>query len=274
LAVGGKYQADFFHYSIGGGGANVAIGCAKHGLKTAVMGTIGKNIFEKFITDQLKLKKVSYKYCDFIENYFNISSILLLDSGERSIIHFSTGNQKLFDHNIKISSLKEAKIVYLGNLPETDLSEKIRLCHFNQRHKILTVLNLGVKDCRRPKNQLKDLLLLVDILIINGHEFAELVKAKYEDIFFEENVIDHYISFLRNKIVIITEGKKGSYGYYQGLVYHTPAKRIEKIIDTTGAGDAFVAGFISSYLKTNNLLKSMENGSIYASKILQKIGAN
>ncbi|MGB9707180.1 MAG: carbohydrate kinase family protein [Microgenomates group bacterium] len=274
LAIGGKYQADFFYQSLGGGAANVAIGCSNHGLKTAVMGTIGKNIFEGFIKDQLKQKKVSYQFCDFVENYYNVSAILLSKTGERSIVHYSTFNQKLFDHGIKISNLKKAKIVYLGNLPEIDLSEKIRLSHFNQRNAITTILNLGVKDCRRPKNQLKELLLLVDILIINGHEFAELVKAKYEDIFFNENIINHYIPFLKDKIVVVTEGKRGSFSYYKGKIFHVPAKKVEKIIDTTGAGDAFTAGFIAGFLKTNDLKISMEKGASYAAEILQKIGAN
>lgn len=274
LAIGGKYQADFFYQSLGGGGANVAIGATKLGLKAAVMGTIGKNQFEKFIVEQLKKNKISYKFCDFVENYYNLSTILLLNSGERSIIHYSTGKQKLFDHDIKLSNLKEAKNVYLGNLPEVELSEKIRLCRFNRNHSITTFLNLGTKDCRRPINELKELLLLVDVLIINGHEFAELVKAPYKDIFFKEDIVSHYIPLLKDKIVIITEGKKGSFAYYKGEVFHVPAKKIEKIVDTTGAGDGFVAGFISSFTKTQNLEKSMESGASYAAKILQKVGAN
>lgn len=274
LAIGGKYQTEFFHISIGGGGANVAIGCSKLGLKAALLSTIGDNIFKKFIIETLKKHHISIDLCDIVEDYYNVSSIFLADNGERTIIHYTTGNQKLFDHNIKISSIKKAKVIYLGNLPEISIKERLNLVKFAKKHKILTVLNLGITDCRRPKNQLIDLLSQIDILIINGHEFAELVKAKYEDIFFNENVINHYFPLLKEKIVIITEGKRGSYGYFNNKVYYVPAIKVDKIIDTTGAGDGYCAGFISQYCKTGKIEESMKKGSEYARIILQKIGAN
>lgn len=114
----------------------------------------------------------------------------------------------------------------------------------------------------------------IDILILNGHEFAELVKAPYKDIHFREDVVGWYIKPLKGKIIIITEGKKGSYVYLNGKVSHEKAIEIKKIIDSTGAGDGYSAGFISEYLKTKNIEKSMIKGSIYAARILTKLGAN
>lgn len=274
LAIGGKYSVDFFHLDVGGGGLNVAVGCSKLNLNTALLSTIGENIFKKLILEKLKKYHVSYKFCDFVPNYYNISTILLSKNGERSIVHYATFGQKLFDHQIKISSLKNTKIVYLGNLPDVSLEEKKRVINYAKKNNILTILNLGTTDCQKPRNELINLLENIDILIINGHEFAQLVKAKYNDIFFNENVILHYIPVLKNKIVIITEGKKGSFGYHLNKIYHIPAKEIKEIIDTTGAGDGYTAGFIATYYQTQDIQKSMIKATDYASRILQKIGAN
>ena len=63
LAIGGKYFVDQFHTGIGGGGVNVAIGVAKEGIKSAVMGTIGNNPFKKMILQLLEAKQVSSKLC-------------------------------------------------------------------------------------------------------------------------------------------------------------------------------------------------------------------
>ncbi len=274
LAVGGKYVADYCAIKVGGGGVNVAIGAAKNGLKTAVLGTIGNNIFKSIIFETLKKYKISYKLCDIVNDYYNLSAILLTKKGERSIIHFANQHQKLFDHGINISQLRQAKMVYLGNLPEVELSEKIKTLQFLRKNSITNIVNLGVTDCRRSKRELLPLLNHTDILIINGHEFADLVRAQYKDIYFHEDVITHYIPQLSSQLVIITEGKKGSYSYFQGKVYHQKAFPVEKVIDTTGAGDGYSAGFIAEYFYSKNIEKAMENGAKYAAKILGKIGAN
>jgi len=274
LAVGGKYFTDQFHTGLGGGGANVAVGSAKYGLKTVVLGTIGNNPFKKMIFQLLQNYNISTNLCSIEDDYFNISCILLTDEGERSIIHYSTPQRNILRKATSIKHLIEAKIVYLGNLPDVSLTERELTLNMCKKNNILTVLNLGVKDCRRPKRQLFSLLKKTDILIINGHEFAELVKAQYHDIHFKENVVNWYIPELEEKVVIITEGKKGSYGYFNHKIVQQKAIEVNKIVDSTGAGDAYTAGFIAQYFKTKNLEKSMEKGAQSAAKTLSNIGAN
>jgi len=274
LAVGGKYVADRFHESLGGGGANMAIGARKHGLKTAVSGKIGNNPFKRIILQKLIENDIDYSLCDFEDSYYNISSILLTATGERSIVHYMTPHQHIITNKNQLKEITKTRMVYLGNLADVSLTDRIALLKFFKDHKITTIVNLGVKDCRRQVSQLKQLLEKTDILIINGHEFAEMVKAPYKDIHFKEQVIKWYIPLLINKLVVITEGKKGSYAYLHDTIYHQPAVKIEKIIDTTGAGDAYTSGFISEYFKSANIQLAMEKGTHYASKILQRIGAN
>jgi len=274
LAIGGKYLAQHFYVGIGGGGANVAIGAHKNGLNTAVMGKIGNNVFRKIIVSKLVENEVSYSLCDFEDNYYNVSSILLSPEGERSIIHYVTPHQHLFNDSNELKGITKTKMAYLGNLPDVSLTERTELLHFFKRKNIKTVVNLGVSDCRRPLAQLKNFLNATDILIVNGHEFAELAKAQYKDIHFKEQVIQWYTPFLADKIVVITEGEKGSYAYFENNVIHQPAEKVSKIIDSTGAGDGFSAAFIAEYLKTANVVKAMEKASQFAVKILQGIGAN
>lgn len=274
LAVGGKYFAEQFYTSIGGGGANVAIGTAKQGLKTAVLGAIGDNPFKKIILHILESYNISTKLCFVEKEYFNVSSILLTDKGERSIIHYSTPHQHILTKDVSIKRLVDTKMLYLGNLPDVSISERSVALNLCKKNRVISIVNLGIRDCRKPKKQLEELLKKIDILILNGHEFAELVKAQYKDLHFAENVVKWYIPELEEKIVIITEGKKGSYGYFTDKVFHQKAIELEKIIDTTGAGDGYTTGFIAEYFKSKNIEKAMKRGSDYAAKILQKVGAN
>jgi len=274
LAVGGKYLADNFHISIGGGGANVAFGATYFNIRTGVMGVIGNNPFKSIILEEFKKRGISCRYCWFKDNYYNISAILLNNVGERSIIHYVTPHSHLFNDSHNLLGITKIKAVYLGNLPDVPFYQRLIFLRFLKKHRIKTFVNLGVKDCRRPTSTLLPFLNAVDVLIINGHEFAELVKASYSDIHFKEDVVRWYLPIMTDQIVVITEGAKGSYAYYQNRVYHQNAINVEKVIDTTGAGDAYSASFIATFLKTKSIEKSMLKGSHYAAKILQKIGAN
>ncbi|MBI2641118.1 bifunctional hydroxymethylpyrimidine kinase/phosphomethylpyrimidine kinase, partial [Candidatus Roizmanbacteria bacterium] len=167
-----------------------------------------------------------------------------------------------------------ADFVYFGNLPEVSFTQRNEFIHELKKGDITIVLNLGAKDVERSKEQLKNLLEDVDILILNGHEFAELVKAPFKDIHFQENVVSWYIPYLKGKIVVVTLGEKGSFLYSGDTIYHERAVKVDKIIDTTGAGDAYTSAFISKYVKTRNLKDSMQEGALYAAKILSKVGAN
>lgn len=274
LAIGGKYLADHFYTGIGGGGANVAVGASRKGLKTAVYGTIGDNPFRHILFEKLDQERVSYSHCPLVPDYFNISSILLTDKGERTIVHFANPHQNLFGDADLINQVIKSPNIYLGNLENVSLTQKEEFISFVKRRGCKVTVNLGVNDCRKSKAQLEPFLKHIDILVVNGHEFAELVKAPYKDIHFHGDVISWYIPQLLEKLVIITEGEKGSYAYSKQRVYHQEAIKVHKIVDTTGAGDAYTASFLASYIKQESIEKAMLQGALYASTILQRVGAS
>ncbi|PIY72023.1 hypothetical protein COY87_03155 [Candidatus Roizmanbacteria bacterium CG_4_10_14_0_8_um_filter_33_9] len=274
FAIGGKYFADSIVESLGGGGANVAIGGSKHGLKTAVLGHIGNNPFKSMILEKLRSHSVSTSLCQYVDNYFNLSSIFLTKTGERSIVHYTSPHQHILSNKDDNHNLLNSQIVYMGNLQHVSLTEKCELLHFFKKHNKKVVVNFGANDCRRNNDQLKELLKPIDTLIINGHEFSDMVKVNYADIDFTHHIIKKYIPYLSDKNIIITLGAKGSYAYTMDTIFHQKAYSINKIVDTTGAGDGFTAGFISGFIKTKSLSEAMNVGATYAAKILTQIGAN
>ncbi|MBI3619820.1 carbohydrate kinase family protein [Candidatus Roizmanbacteria bacterium] len=275
LCAGGKYVADFFQEGVGGGGANVAIGAAKHGLMTGLMGIIGDTPFKPLILEKLRGVKVKPLLCRYDEKFMSISTILLNHRGERSVVHYDTHRQHLFRADLPVAELQRAVMVYLGNLPETPISEKKQLLAVAKKHNAHIFLNFGVKDCRRPIEELLPLLEMADVIILNGHELADLIKAPYGDIHFKERVINWYAPFLREKLVVVTDGKNGSFVYEKDEVLFQKAIAPEKIIDTTGAGDAYAAGFISAFFKSKGKVRSaMQSGAMYACRILSRLGAN
>ena len=136
----------------------------------------------------------------------------------------------------------------------------------------LTFVNLSSIDCRRPIKELTNFFDALDVLIINTHEFSELVKRPYEKINF--NNLEIKLPYLKDRILIITDAEKGSYGYFKNEKYFQEAVKPRKIVDTTGCGDAYTAGFIAQYIKSGNVESSMYAGAKYAALKLTRIGAN
>ena len=271
LAIGGKYHADYFHEDIGGGGYNVAVGVAKHGLKTALFARIGNNNFKQTILERLKQKNVSIEFCQFEENYNIVSSILLTETGERTIISYDTPGhmvKKFFLHD----QLKNAKNIYVSSLSNVSLEDKIEIISYLKGDQTMTFVNLSITDCKREPEALYKIFDSLDVLIINAHEYSELIKKPYEEINFQN--LELTLPYLKNKILIVTDAEKGSYGYYKNEKYFQKAISPKKIVDTTGCGDAYTAGFISKYLKIKNIKSSMESGAKYAAEKLSRIGAN
>jgi len=271
LAIGGKYHADYFHEDIGGGGYNVAVGVAKHGLKTALFARIGNNNFKQTILERLKQKNVSSEFCQFEENYNIVSSILLTETGERTIISYDTPGhmvKKFFLHD----QLKNAKNIYVSSLSNVSLEDKIEIISYLKGDQTMTFVNLSITDCKREPEALYKIFDSLDVLIINAHEYSELIKKPYEEINFQN--LELTLPYLKNKILIVTDAEKGSYGYYKNEKYFQKAISPKKIVDTTGCGDAYTAGFVAQYLKSKDIKFSMESGAKYAAEKLGRIGAN
>ena len=271
LAIGGKYLTDFFHLDIGGGGVNVAVGVANHGYKTAVFGKLGDNEFKDLLFGKLKERNVSSEFVQLEKDYYKISSILLKENGERTIIHYETPThltKEFFLHQ----DLKKAKNIYFSPLGDLSIEEKTKMIDYLKGDQTLTFVNLSINDCRQPIEKLEKIFEALDVLIINTHEYAQLVKKNYQEIDFSQLKVEPEI--LRKRLVVITDAEKGSYGYFQGKFYYQEAIAPEKILDTTGAGDGYTAGFIAQYLQKGDIPSSMRNGASYAAKILGKIGGN
>ncbi len=273
LALGGKYFTNYFYSGVGGGGANVAIGARNNGLKAAVLGKIGNNPFKELILTSLKKEDITTYLCQLEENYLNISTILLTNAGERTIINFESPHQHILRNERELLKLEKTRAVYFGNLPDVPLAERVQLLYFFKKRNIPIYANLGVKDCRRPITQIANFITKLDTLILNGHELADLIKKRFDTIDFSKDITDH-LPILKHRICVVTLDKEGSYAYSHGTVIYEPASSVSKIIDSTGAGDGFTAGFIAEYLKSKSLDNALRSGSRYAGEILKRVGAN
>jgi fructokinase len=137
-----------------------------------------------------------------------------------------------------------------------------------KKSKVKIAMSLSDIFCvTRHKEDFYDLLKNdLDILIGNENEINELTNKK--------NLLDS-INQLKafNKLIVITRSDKGSVAIKDNEIINCESTKVNKILDLTGAGDLFAAGFLKEYLDKSEIKKCLMTGSILASKIIQRIGA-
>ena len=129
-------------------------------------------------------------------------------------------------------------------------------------------MSLSDQFCvKRHKKSFFDLVNnKLDIVFANEQEILSLIDTKS---------FDEIISFGKQlgKLLVITRGKKGSITIQKSEVFECDSKKDLKIVDLTGAGDLFAAGFLHGYVNNLSIKESLEKGTEMSSKIIQKIGA-
>lgn len=271
LAIGGKYYVDAFHQGLGGSAANVSIHAAQLGLDCALVAPVGENAFKNMIVQTLARKTVSTEFLYFERDHLSVSSILLSPTGERTIIKYSDPKQHIHLVDHALERIKRSSIVFMGNLHDVPLKERVSFMQSVRSETNLLVLNLGSVDCELGLKQVTPLLQTADVLIVNRYEFASLIGKDPKSLDLSQNHFSALEGLVR--LVVVTDGSSGSHVYTADEVCSQPAAKVH-VVDATGAGDAFTSAFLFSYTQKKGLQQSLADAAAYAGKVVSKIGAN
>jgi fructokinase len=177
----------------------------------------------------------------------------------------------LSDKDINANNITDHSLIFLeGYLWYKGISEKMFKHAINvaKKYKVKIAMSLSDIFCvTRHKQDFYNLLTNdLDILIGNENEINELTNKK--------NLLDS-INQLKefNKLIVITRSEKGSVAIKNKEIINCDSIKVDRILDLTGAGDLFAAGFLKEYLDQSEIKKCLTIGSTLASKIIQKIGA-
>ena len=252
----------------GGSVANSIVGLSQLGSKVGFIGKVNDDDLGQKYEEGLKKENVKYFYTKKKETLpTGTCLILITPDSERTMCTFLGTAGKINKTDINIQAVKNSKITFLeGYLwdegePKEAFNEAI-----NYSNKI--AMSLSDKFCvdRHKKDFLELVQNKLDITFANEQEILELIDAKS---------FNEVISFGKklNKTLVITRSEKGSVVIDHGNVVECESKKNLKIVDLTGAGDLFAAGFLYGYINQLPLKDSLNKGTEMASKIIQTIGA-
>lgn len=252
----------------GGSVANSIVGLSQLGNKVGFIGKVNDDDLGQKYEQGLKKEKVEYFYNKKKENLpTGTCLILITPDSERTMCTFLGTAGKINKTDINIQAIKNSEITFLeGYLWDEGEPQQA----FNQaiKYSNKTAMSLSDKFCvdRHKKNFLNLVQDQLDIIFANEQEILELISAKsFNDVILFGKKL--------NKTLVITRSDKGSVAINQNDVVECESHKNLKIVDLTGAGDLFAAGFLHGYVNKMSLQDSLSKGTEMASKIIQKIGA-
>ena len=252
----------------GGSVANSIVGLSQLGNAVSFIGKVNNdelgNKYEKSLTNE----KVKYCYQKKKESIpTGTCLILITPDSERTMCTFLGIAGKVSDKDIDENAVKSSELVFLeGYLwdegePKTAFDKAMKLSK-------KTAMTLSDKFCvdRHKKSFLNLVNNRLDITFANEQEILSLIDAKN---------FDEVISFGKQlgKLIVITRSDKGSIAIQKNEVVEYDSQKNLKIVDLTGAGDLFAAGFLHGHINSLTIKESLQKGTEMASKIIQKIGA-
>lgn len=248
----------------GGSAANTIAGLARLGLKVGFVGAVGDDAEGRKILQDFRNEGVDTKGIVRMNGRTGIIIGFVDRKGERTLYPYPGVNSEIKIDDINLDYIKNTKILHLSSFVDKR--------QFEIQKKIVRRLPERVKVSFSPglyaEERIEELLPIIkqnSVLFLNKNEIENLTNKNYKK--GSKKLIDNGA-----EIVVVTLGKKGCYIQDKKNSYEIPAYKT-KVVDTTGAGDAFAAGFLFGILSGKNLQDSGRLGNYVASYCIRKFGA-
>ena len=252
----------------GGSVANSIVGLSQLGNDVGFIGKINDDDLGQKYEDGLKEENVNFLYSKKSEPIpTGTCLILITPDSERTMCTFLGTAGKISDHDVNSDLIDNAEITFLeGYLwDEGEPKKAFDKAIINSNTVAMSLSDLFCVE--RHKTQFLELVKYkLDIIFANEQEILSLIDSKS---------FDNAISFAKNlnKNIVITRGGKGAIAVNKGEVVECTAEKNLNIIDLTGAGDLFAAGYLHGVVNDLNTKESLIKGTEMSAKIIQKIGA-
>ena len=256
----------------GGSVANTMVGIAYLGGNPSFIGKVNSDEFGNIYKKSLQKINVNFLYSEKEENLPTGASIIFITpDSERTMCTYLGISSQLSKEDINEDYIKDYEIIFLeGYLWDKGISEEMfkHLIQLAKKNNIKIAMSLSDIFCvtRHREDFFKLLKNDLNILIGNENEINELMQ--------KNNLLDSMNELKNiNKLIIITRSENGSVAVLNNEITNCESVKVEKVLDLTGAGDLFAAGFLKEYLDKSNIKKCLQTGSNLAAKIIQKVGA-
>ena len=252
----------------GGSVANSIVGLSQLGNQVGFIGKVSDDNLGSKYEEGLKQENVKYFYSKKKEELpTGTCLILVTPDSERTMCTFLGIAGKINENDVNTDAIKQSEIILLeGYLWDEGEPKKAFDKAIKNANKV--AMSLSDQFCvdRHKTHFLELVKTKLDITFANEQEITSLIDAKS---------FDEVINFSKSlgKIIVLTRGEKGAVAINKNEVVECGIKQGLKIVDLTGAGDLFAAGFLHGHVNSMTLKECLNKGTEMSSKVIQQIGA-
>jgi ribokinase len=258
--IGSKILVKELRFDIGGGGTNTAVAFSRLGLKTGFIGKFGNDENGKEILNMLKREKVTF-LGKVVRGRTGFSIVLDSKEDDRTILTYKGINDHISMGDINLKKL-ETKWLYFSSLLGQSLDSQLTLARLMKKRGVKVAFNPSSYLAER-KELIEHMLMMVDILILNKEEAGMLTKKK------------DLLKGLHNitgGIVVITDKDRKIQAYDGKKKYFLVPNRV-RVVERTGAGDAFASGFVAGQIIGRDIDYSLKLGLAESESVIKYFGA-
>ncbi|MBU1118739.1 carbohydrate kinase family protein [Patescibacteria group bacterium] len=244
-----------------GNAANNAVGNARLGLNAALYTHLGDDDAGEDIAKVLKKENIVGDFIVIDAGKASNYSSVLVYKGERTILVYHE------PRDYHLPDLGETKWIYLSSVAPNHQILHDDVYEYIHSNGVKLGFNPGTHQIKDGLRKLKPLMSVSEVFIVNREEAQRIVGRTGDIHKLLDLVYEH-----GPKIVIITDGKEGSYCFDGNAKYHLPVFDAP-VVERTGCGDAYSTGFIAALVLGKEVKEAMKWGTVSSAAVLQKIGA-
>lgn len=229
--------------------------------KVSIVALLGDDIFTQKLLQIIKELKINFSHIKIMHGNSPKQNIFLKENGERKFTGYNPGvltKWKLQKTGVDFICKHDAVFVPLSDGIEhifnavKKIKGPIKVVDFSQDYEFA--------DFSKQNNIITKNIKYFDIIFIGGSgKYLKMVEKLAKNNF--------------EKVIVLTLGFKGSISFYQGKIYIQKAMKVRKIVDTTGCGDAFQAGFLASWIEKKDIKTALLKGTKRAASIIKYVGS-
>ncbi len=245
----------------GGSAANTIAGLARLGLSTGFIGIVGDDVEGKMVVDDFVAEGVDVSRVRRVKGSTGIALAVVDEQGERALYVHPGVNDALSIDDEDVDYASNAQFIHTSSFVSAEQLEMQK--RLMNKTKAKVSFAPGMLCFRFKFDALKPIIARCHVVFLNEAEVRSLTGAGHKK--GSKILLD-----AGAEMMVVTLGKKGCYIANESI-YMAPPKA--EVVDTTGAGDAFAAGFLYGLLRGENMKRCGELGNIVASSCIGKYGA-
>ena len=266
LPLGLKMEVGKVTFATGGNASNVAVTFARQGLNVEYMWTLGHDPASETILRDLDREGVATARVVRNDRYqAGYSTILIATNGERTILNHRGVSTGVRGVDLDFTAIEEADWVYPSSLATGGIELLRHVVDHADKSGTKVMLNPAGPELANPA-KLKALLESVEVLCVNKEEMQQLVEGETL-----EELVRHALHYV--PVAIVSDGPNGVVASDGKTIVRAGMYEDVRVIDRTGAGDAFASGFLSQWASGKSLKDAIIFGSANSTSVVAKIGA-